>query len=616
MSGLCGWIGHGASAADNRGLIESMAAPLARFDASPVTSAQGSRSAAAVAASAASTHVYQQDGLIVAVWGHARAGEGAMAAQAQAEGLAAALAQAWRRDPGALCAQLRGAFSLCILDEASGEALLAIDRMGTQPMAYQSAGGALVFGSSADAIVRHPLTPGKIDHQGVFNYVSFHMVPAPGTVYQGQQRLLPGESLRFKNGAISKQRYWRIEFKEDHTRQFGELKEQFIQTLRDSVREASTGAEVGAFLSGGTDSSTIAGILCEVGGKPANTYSIGFQAEGYDEMEYARLASRHFGTAHHEYYVTPDDIVAAIPQVAAVFDQPFGNASALPAFYCAQLARKDGITRMFGGDGGDELFGGNERYSKQHIFALYQQVPAALRSALLEPVIGNFPGGDHIKLIRKARSYIEQANVPMPDRLETYNLLGFYGHDKVFTADFMAGADANGPIMSLRQSYAENQAPSLINRMLALDLKVTLADNDLPKVLKACELAGMEVAFPFLSEDMVAFSAALTAKQKLNGTKLRYFFKEALRGFLPDEIITKQKHGFGLPFGVWLQQHKPLQQLASDSLTDLKKRNIIRSEFIDTLVGQHLNEHAGYHGTMVWVLMMLEQWFRQREQRV
>lgn len=614
MSGLCGWIGHGASAAESRLLIESMAAPLARFDASTVTSVQGNRSAAAVAASAVSTHVFQRDGLIVALWGHAR-GDAALAAQAQAEGLAAALAQAWRRDPASVCAQLRGAFSLCIIDEGAGEALLAIDRMGTQPMAYQAAGGALVFGSSADAIVRHPLTPGKIDHQGLFNYVSFHMVPAPGTVYQGQQRLLPGESLRFKNGAISKQRYWRIEFEENHTRPFGELKEQFIQTLRDSVREASSGAEVGAFLSGGTDSSTIAGILCEVGGKPANTYSIGFEAAGYDEMEYARLASRHFGTAHHEYYVTPDDIVAAIPKVAGVFDQPFGNASALPAFYCAQLARQDGITRMFGGDGGDELFGGNERYSKQHIFARYQQVPAALRSALLEPVIGNFPGGEHIKLIRKARSYIEQANVPMPDRLETYNLLGFYGHDKVFTADFMAGADAGGPIQSLRQTYAENQAAALINRMLALDLKVTLADNDLPKVLKACELAGMEVAFPFLSEDMVAFSAGLTAKQKLNGTKLRYFFKEALRGFLPDEIITKQKHGFGLPFGVWLQQHKPLQQLASDSLTDLKKRDIIRPEFIDTLVGKHLNEHAGYHGTMVWVLMMMEQWFRQREQQ-
>ena len=614
MSGLCGWIGHGASAADNRVLIESMAAPLARFDQAPIESAQGARSAAAVCAGASSSHVYQRDGLIVALWGHAKAGQ-ALAAQAQAEGLAATLAQAWRRDPASVCAGLAGTFSLCILDEANGEALLAIDRMGTLPMAYQNVGGALVFGSSADAIVRHPLTPGKLDHQGLYNYVYFHMVPSPGTVYQGQQRLLPGEMLRFKDGTVHKQRYWRMAFEENHARPFGELKDQFVQLLRDSVRDAGDGAQLGAFLSGGTDSSTIAGILTEVGGKPADTYSIGFEAEGYDEMEYARLASRHFGTAHHEYYVTPADVVAAIPRIAGVFDQPFGNASAVPAFYCAQMARKDGVTRMLGGDGGDELFGGNERYAKQHIFALYDDVPGLLRKGVLEPMLRMFPAGEQLKLVHKARRYIEQASVPMPDRLETYNLLGNYGPQQVFTAEFLAGTDTASPIKSLRQTYAEHDRVALINRMLALDLKVTLADNDLPKVIKSCEAAGMEVAFPFLSDAMVAFSAGLTAKQKLNGTKLRYFFKEALRGFLPDEIITKQKHGFGLPFGVWLQKNPQLQQLAGDSLSDLKKRNIVRPEFIEALMSTHLHEHAGYHGTMVWVLMMMEQWFRQREQR-
>ncbi|RJG16271.1 asparagine synthetase B family protein [Massilia cavernae] len=612
MSGLCGWIGHGTGAADNRVLIENMAAPLAAFDATPVRALQGARSAAAVAALGPSAHLYQNDGLTVALWGQpALAGAGP--AQLGGDGLAEALAQAWRRDPDSVCASLSGAFSLCILDEPRGEALLAIDRMGTQQMSYQAAAGALVFASSADAIVRHPLTPAVIDPQGLYNYVYFHMVPGPGTVYRGQERLLPGEYLRFKDGRINKRAYWRMVFRERPEQDESQLKDQFRQILRNSVREASGGQQVGAFLSGGTDSSTIAGILCEVGGKPANTYSIGFEAEGYDEMSYARLASRHFGTSHHEYYVTPDDVVDAIPRIAAVFDQPFGNASAVPAFYCARMAGADGVTRMLGGDGGDELFGGNERYSKQHIFAMYEQVPGMLRKALLEPAVFNFPGGKNIKLIRKARSYIEQASVPMPARLETYNLLGRFGPSQVFTDDFLASADTDAPLASLAHTYAQSDASSLINRMLALDLKITLADNDLPKVVKACELAAMEVAFPFLSDEMVAFSSRLTARQKLNGTQLRWFFKEALRGFLPDQIITKQKHGFGLPFGVWLQKHKPLQELALDSLTGLKARRIVRPEFIDALVGQHLEEHAGYHGTMVWVLMMMEQWFRQRE---
>jgi asparagine synthase (glutamine-hydrolysing) len=446
----------------------------------------------------------------------------------------------------------------------------------------------------------------------VYNYVYFHMVPAPGTVHRDQQRLLPGTYLRYRQGRVEVKDYWRMRFQENGNRPFGELKEEFREVLRSSVREACGSQPVGAFLSGGTDSSTLAGILCEVGGKPAKTYSIGFAAQGYDEMEYARIASRHFGTEHHEYYVTPADVAAAIPRIGAVFDQPFGNASAVPAYYCAKMARADGVARMFGGDGGDELFGGNERYSKQHVFALYEKVPSLLRKALLEPAVFNFPGGQHVKLLRKARSYIEQASVPMPARLETYNLLGRYGPQQVFTADFLAGADPALPLAGLNHTYGQSDAPSLINRMLALDLKITLADNDLPKVIKSCELAGMEVAFPFLSEQMVEFSARLTPQQKLHGTQLRWFFKEALKDFLPNEIITKQKHGFGLPFGVWLQQDAQLQQLAGDSLAGLKQRGIVRADFIDQLLGQHLAEHAGYHGTMVWVLMMLEQWLRAR----
>ncbi len=617
MSGVCGWIGHGASASDNGAMIASMAAPLARFDQSPVTALHGRRAAAAVAAASASAHAYQRDGLMVALWGDVGFHDDAFAAQAAAEGLGKALADAWQRDPASVCAKLSGAFSLCIVDEANGEALLAVDRMGTFPMSYQLVGEALLFASSADALIRHPLAAAAIDHQAIYNFVYFHMVPAPRSVYQGHQRLLPAEYLRYSKGRIEKNTYWRIVFEENPDRPFDELKQEFRDVLRSSVREAAGKEKVGAFLSGGTDSSTIAGILTEVGGKPADTYSIGFHAEGYDETSYARIAARHFGTNHHEYYVTEEDVVKAIPRIAAAFDQPFGNASAVPAYYCSQLARTDGVTRMLGGDGGDELFGGNERYAKQHVFAIWEKIPGLLRDAVIEPAIVNFPGGGSIGLMRKARSYIEQAKVPMPARLETYNLLGRYGPTQVFTDAFLAGADINDPLAVLSKTYGQQESVSLINRMLALDLKVTLADNDLPKVLRACEAAGMEVSFPFLSDRMVAFSAGLTSKQKLNGNKLRYFFKESLRGFLPDEIITKQKHGFGLPFGVWLTQHPGLKQLSMDSLNDLKKRGIVRPEFIDALFGEHLQEHAGYHGTMVWVLMMLEQWFKQREaQRV
>jgi len=606
MSGLCGWI----NAAGGRELAEAMAAPLARFDGVPVQVVHARRSAAAVAAQAGSAHLYQRDGLLVAVWGHVGLNDKDMAARAAQDGIARVLADAWRGSPQQLCASLSGAFSLCIIDEANGTGLLALDRNGSLPLSWRLAGETLVFGSSADAIHRHPATPARIDRQGIYDYVYFHMIPSPGTVHQGVQRLLPGEYLLYKNGEVETGTYWRMRFEENGTRSFAELKEEFRNVLRSSVREAAAGSQIGAFLSGGTDSSTVAGILTEVGGRPAKTYSIGFEATGYDEMEYARIASRHFGTEHHEYYVTPDDVVAAIPQVAAVFDQPFGNASALPAFYCARMAAADGVTRMLGGDGGDELFGGNERYSKQHIFARYEQVPGVLRKGLLEPAIFNFPGGQHIKLLRKARSYIEQASVPMPARLETYNLLRRYGAAHVFTDDFLEGVDTGHPQASMDATYARSEAASLINRMLELDLKITLADNDLPKVQKACELAGVEAAFPFLSDAMVAFSARLTPRQKLNGTQLRWFFKEALRGFLPDEILRKKKHGFGMPFGVWALGHPALHRLAAECVRAVAARGVVREEFANTLLEVHLRAHPGYYGEMVWVLMMLEQWLR------
>jgi asparagine synthase (glutamine-hydrolysing) len=438
------------------------------------------------------------------------------------------------------------------------------------------------------------------------------MIPSPDTIYKDQYRLLPGECLTFRNRKIQKQPYWNPVFIETSGRSFGELKSELRQLLQSSVRDAVGSASVGAFLSGGTDSSTIAGILGEVTGKPAQTYSIGFAAQGYDEMEYARIAARHFSTNHHEYYVTPDDVVAAIPQIAEIFDQPFGNASAIPAYYCARMAKNDGLDRILGGDGGDELFGGNERYARQHVFSLYEYLPAIIRKKILEPWAENVSGKTQQPLIRKMYRYIEQASTPMPARMETYNLLLQHGPDSIFTAEFLETVDTKYPELFLEQTYHRTHAKSLINRMLAYDWKITLADNDLPKVVKACELAQIDVAFPLISDELVEFSLQLKPNYKVKGTRLRYFFKEALRDFLPNEIITKQKHGFGLPFGVWLQEHAQLKALAADSLNDLKSRHFIRTDYIDTLLGQHLKEHASYHGTMIWILMMLECWYKSR----
>lgn len=611
MSGLCGWLnlarepGDGAA---SRQLLGRMAETMARFDGSEVHGAvlPGGAVAAAVAARQDSVHLHQADGLLVAVWGRPRiAGHDGNAARH--------LALLWRERGAQACAALSGPFALCVLDSTQGQAWLAVDRQSSLPLCYQSTPRGLLFASSADALLVHPDAGRDVDPQAIFDYLYFHMVPAPRSVYRGQQRLRPGEYLHYQRGKLTRQRYWTMRFDEERAPPFRPQRARFLDTLQTAVRETLGEHKVGAFLSGGTDSSTLAWALGQVSGAPASTYSIGFEAPGYDELDYARIASQHFGCRHHELYVTADDVVAAIPRLAAVFDQPFGNASALPAYYCARMARADGVTRLLGGDGGDELFGGNERYARQAVFSRYERLPAALRQLLLEPLLFGLLGEVRLGALRKGRSYIRQALVPMPARLETYNLLQCYGPGQVLEADFLAGIDSTAPLAQLNEAYWGTRELSQINQMLALDLQYTLADNDLPKVSKACELGGLEPAFPFLNDAMVAFAAALPPQDKLRGTTLRPFFKRALSDILPGAILRKKKHGFGLPFGYWLQSHADLRAIAFDSLSDLKARRIVRAGFIDALLQTHLSQHPAYHGTMVWVLMMLEQWFRQRD---
>lgn len=613
MSGICGWLGTNHPAIEeNQQIIDRMIRPLSRFDNFPPCTAIRGNAALSITAKTSHAHLYEKEGLLVGIWGRIKSRDAHFQAAIDAKGMAAALADHWRQKSRQSFTGLAGEFICCIVDSHTSEVALAIDPLGTRVLYYQSLSDGLLFSTSADALLAHPRANSEIDPQGLFNYLYFHMIPGPDTIYSAQKRLLPGEYLLYRNGSMETCRYTQAEFHEDNKRPFPELQQEFLSLLRKSVSEAIQGQKAGAFLSGGTDSSTLAGILTEVTGEPAKTYSIGFEATGYDEMYYARIAARHFSTNHHEYYVTPDDVVKTIPLIASVFDQPFGNASALPAYYCARMAKNDGLDLLLGGDGGDELFGGNARYAKQYIFSLYGNIPALLRNYLLSPLILSLPPDTGPKLLRKARSYIAQASIPMPYRMETYNLLMHYGPETIFSSELLEKMDSAQPSRMIEQTYqAASGAHSLINRMLAFDWKFTLADNDFPKVVQSCHLAGMEVAFPFANDEMLAFSLALAPEQKLKRTQLRYFFKQALRGFLPDEIITKQKQGFGLPFGVWLQTHKPLRDIAADSLNDLKSRHIIRNDFIDKLLDQHLHEHAGYHGTMVWLLLMLEHWFKQ-----
>ncbi|MDO8777623.1 MAG: asparagine synthase-related protein [Burkholderiaceae bacterium] len=497
------------------------------------------------------------------------------------------------------------------LHEPGGRSFAAVDRFAIQTLCYRVVNGQLRFATRADVLADAD-TP--IDPQAIFDYLYFHIIPSPRTIYKGIYRLPPGHYALFENGQLTVAPYWVPTFEEQQNASFDALKDEFRQLLRDAVATQLDGSKPACFLSGGTDSSTVAGMLALSSGKTAATYSIGFDTQGYDEMEFARIAANHFKTEHHEYYVTPDDLVRSIPAVAAHYDQPFGNSSALPTYYCAKMAREDGVSKLLAGDGGDELFGGNTRYAKQRVFGWYDSIPAALRGNLLEPVAA-LQTMRRIPLISKAASYVNQASVPMPDRMMTYNLLTRFGVESVLTDKLLADVDQQYPVRHQRNAWDLVQSGSLVNRMLAFDWRYTLADCDLPKVMGTTEMAGVAVGFPLLDDRLLAFSQKLPTTYKLRGLKLRWFFKEALRGFLPDEILVKKKQGFGLPFGVWANTHPALKALATDSLHSLAARGVVRADFVQPLICQRLQEHPGYYGEMVWILMMLEQWLAAKAPR-
>lgn len=520
---------------------------------------------------------------------------------------------AWHRafedaGPRAAAAAVDGSFAVALHLE-DGRAFLAVDRFAVQTLCWRLNKDRLETAPRADAWVGYEGAP-LLDPQALFDYLYLHAIAAPRTVFAAVQRLPAAHYALFEQGRVVVERYWRPAFVPDVHVSFAEAKDEFRTLLRDAVAAELGVGKPACFLSGGTDSSTIAGVIGLAADRPAATYSIGFDAQGYDEMAYARIAARHFRTEHHEYYVTPGDVVASMPEVAAHFDQPFGNSSALPAYYCARVAREDGVTKLLAGDGGDELFGGNARYAKQRVFGWYESVPSPLRRKLIEPALLGTPLR-RLPAFKKGASYVEQASTPMPERLQMYNLLLRLGIDEVFEPSFLAQVDRSSPMQQQRRVWDEATADHPIDRTLAFDWRFTLAESDLPKVRGAAEMAGLAVGFPFLEQRLVDFSMRLPPHYKLRGLKLRWFFKEAVRGFLPDEIIVKKKKGFGLPFGVWLMRHQALHALAGDAVRSLGTRGILRPGFVEELLKHRLPVHPGYYGEMVWLLAMLELWLRR-----
>lgn len=493
-----------------------------------------------------------------------------------------------------------GAYALVLINLKRREITLATDRFATHSLCWRVHDEGIDFADRADVLSC------DIEPQALFEYFHTHVISTPHTVYRDVRRLGPAGRAVFSARGLTQDTHWQPKFQDLHRLATDELAIEFRTLVKQAVWRHIEGLHTGCFLSGGTDSSTVAGMLSLITGARMPTYSIGFDVDGYDELAYAQLAAAHFDCAHHAYAMKPDDLLELIPHLGARCEQPFGNSSLAPAHLCARLAHAHGTRRLLAGDGGDEILGGNTRYAEQKIFDRWLHLPRWAQH-LTRLAVQLTPSAT---LRRKAARFIQHAQTPMPARLERYNLLTHLGLATIFHPAFLQQVDTDAPARHAAALWACKQQTSLTDSLLAYDWQVTLADSDLPKVNQACALAGVEVGYPLLDDHLLDFSLTLAPRLKVQGLTLRYFFKYALRDFLPREILTKKKHGFGLPFGPWVLSHTGLRDFARDALDGLADRRIADTAFARDIFGSRLTAAPGYYGEIIWLMVMLEHWFR------
>lgn len=513
--------------------------------------------------------------------------------------------------------RLNGPCAVCIVDKRQNTAHIATDRYGIVPVVYLADGGRVICAPRIRDILAVPgVDPGGVDPGALVDYLNFSAIPGPRTVYRNLRMLPPGHVVTVSgSSAVPKlTSYYDLDYTVDNA---GEERYRALvpPAIEEAVRvildtEAAAGRRVGTFLSGGTDSSTVTGMVKKLAGS-VKSFSIGFDEPGYNELDYARIAARHFGAEHYEYMVTPDDVLAAIDALLDVYDEPFGNASAIPSYFCARFARDHGVDTLLAGDGGDEIFGGNERYAARRIFSVYHQVPKLLRKGVIEPLVAMAP--ELHSVITKGKKYISRANIPQPDRFYSYNPVAALGVDAIFAPDFVRQLRGHDTNAWARVHWQAAGTDDELNRLLYLDMKHTVTDNDLRKVNGMTAKAGMRVAYPFLDHRLVDLAGRMPSDLKVRGTYLRYIFKESLKGFLPPEVIAKQKHGFGLPIGVWTRTKPNIAAFVRDTLLgpSCSIQPWLRDGFLEEIFRIHGETGASFYGDIIWNLLMMELWHKK-----
>lgn len=512
-------------------------------------------------------------------------------------------------DHGERCVEfLRGMFAFAIWDQGRRRLLMARDRLGIKPLYYWCDGERLVFGSEIKAILRAPGIPRRINPEALQDYLTYLCVPAPKSMFAGISKLEAGHLAVLDEHGVRVRRYWDLQYPEPLRGSEAELRERFLAELEESVRiHLLSDVPLGAFLSGGVDSSAVVATMAGMLSSPVITNSIGFEEATFNELEYADAVARKFRTDHHRQVVRPDAI-DLVKRLAWHYDEPFADSSAIPTYCVSRMARGNVIVAL-SGDGGDENMAGYRKYKlHQRERVVRGLVPTPLRRLVFRPLGRLYPKADWLPRIFRAKSTLR--NLGLTDAEAIYRSRAFHDPDAslalIRPEMRVKGYD---PFVVIEDNYNRCDAPDPLNRELYVDIKTYLSDDILTKVDRASMAVSLEVRVPLLDHKFVEFMAAIPARLKLRNGEGKYLFKRAIRPTLGDEIIDRRKMGFSIPIGDWFRG--PLRGLVEDTL--FANDAFIRSVLDMRLVGRLWRSHLGGYRwleEMIWALLMLEQWGR------
>jgi asparagine synthase (glutamine-hydrolysing) len=502
---------------------------------------------------------------------------------------------------------LRGMFAFAIWDAAARRLLLARDRVGKKPLYWREDGASLAFGSELKALLADPAMTPRIDPVALHHYLTYQYVPAPWSIYEGIQKLPPGHLLAWQDGVVKVSRYWRLDCTQRPVTSIPEAAEQLRCLLLDATKVRMVSERpLGAFLSGGVDSSAVVAAMARQTSGPVKTFSIGFEDGQFDERAHARRLAEFYGTDHQEFVVTPA-AMDVLPTLAWHFDEPFADASAIPSFYVARMSSQH-VTVVLTGDGGDESFGGYERYALMNMAGRIS-VPEFARRRLRDLgslIVRHSKSGS---LPRSAGRITEMLAEPMPRRYA--RLMSYFTPEQKLALYSGAMRDRLANVDSyelLDQAFAASRAQSDVGRLMDVDVQTYLPGDLLTKVDITTMACSLEARSPFLDHHVMEWAASLPGRLKVRSRTTKFLLKQAMMPWLPDDLVTRRKQGFGIPLASWLRTE--LRDLSWDVLTDstARSRGLFRPEAVSGLLSEH--GQGIDHSSRIWALIQFELWHR------